>query len=95
MKKATKSKPANKPANKPSKSKPAKSKSKPANESKHANEPLNEPAKLKSTKDKKAKSPNVTKKARSPQNTMSPNNFEEAYRAIGVGMTRAQFKAQY
>ena len=40
----------------------------------------------------------VNKKAtlKSPQrNTLTPNNFEEAFRAIGLGMTRAQFKAQY
>ena len=33
---------------------------------------------------------------KSPQkNTLTPNNFEEAYRAMGLGMTRTQFKAQY
>ena len=96
MKKATKSKPENKtPLNKPAKAKS--SKSKPANESRPANEPklANEPKPANKSKLKKAKSPNMTKKATSPQNTMSANNFEEAYRAMGVGMTRAQFKAQY
>lgn len=39
----------------------------------------------------------VNRKAtlKSPQNGLTPNNFEEAYRAMGLGMTRAQFKAQY
>jgi hypothetical protein len=73
----------------------SKAKAKPTNVVK----PANEPAKGKT---KKAKSPNATKKAKSksksksPQtNVLTPNNFEEAYRAMGVGMTRAQFKAQY
>ena len=59
-----------------------------------ANNPVaNNPKK---TKTKKAKSPNaLTKKAKSksPQiNSFTPYNFEEAYRAMGIGMTRAQFK---
>jgi hypothetical protein len=67
-----------------------KNKAKPANEPKSVNKPAK-------GKTKKAKSPNATKKAKSksPPNVLTPNNFEEAYRAMGVGMTRAQFKAQY
>ena len=81
-----------------------KNKAKPANEPKP---PVNKPKKNKTKKQKlpsnvklnnvklnNVKLPNnVTQKARSPQtNAISPNNFEEAYRAMGVGMTRAQFK---
>ena len=92
MKKATnKAKTANKAK---STNKPKSSKSKPENKPPLANKPpVNKPKK---TKTKKAKSPNIVlQKEKSPQNAMSSNNFEEAYRTMGVGMTRAQFKAQY
>jgi len=66
---------------------------------------VNKPAVNKPTRTKPKKGNNTTKKApivalklnsKSPQrNTLTPNNFEEAYRAMGIGMTRAQFKAQY
>ena len=69
---------------------------------KHA---VNKPVFNKPTRTKLKKGNNTTKKApnvalklnsKSPQrNTLTPNNFEEAYRAMGIGMTRAQFKAQY
>ena len=66
---------------------------------------VNKPAVNKPSRTKPKKGNNTTKRApnvalklnsKSPQrNTLTPNNFEEAYRAMGLGMTRAQFKAQY
>lgn len=79
--------------------KKATNKVKTANKAKTANKTANKPPpvnKPKKTKTKKAKSPNIVlqkEKSKSPQNMMSPNNFEEAYRTMGVGMSRAQFKA--
>jgi hypothetical protein len=75
--------------------KKAKNKAKTANKANTMNKTANKPP-VKPTKTKKAKSPNIVlQKSKSPQNMITPNNFEEAYRAMGVGMTRAQFKAQY
>ena len=67
--------------------KKAKNKAKTANKANTMNKTANKPP-VKPTKTKKAKSPNVA-------NTLTSNNFEEAYRIMGVGMTRAQFKAKY
>ena len=68
------------------KSKKAKSNTGPVNNT--SNKP-------KKAKTKKAKSPNVIKKVSPQTNILTPNNFEEAYRTMGVGMTRAQFKKQF
>ena len=61
---------------------------------------VNKPSRTKPKKGNNTtkKAPNVALKlnSKSPQrNTLTPNNFEEAFRALGLGMTRAQFKAQY
>ena len=33
--------------------------------------------------------------SKSPQNGLTPNNFEDAYRIMGLGITRIKFKEQY
>ena len=86
MKERTKSNNKQNKPNKPKKGKTKKSNSvtniKPVNTKPVNTKPVNRKATLKINN--------------SPQrNTLTPNNFEEAFRAIGLGMTRAQFKAQY
>ena len=86
MKERTKSNNKQNKPNKPKKGKTKKSNSvtniKPVNTKPVNTKPVNRKATLKINK--------------SPQrNTLTPNNFEKAFRAIGLGMTRAQFKAQY